>query len=159
MNKLILDAGCGGKHIWLDKNNKATVYIDIRKKDRGYIPARPNWECQPDIIADTRKLPFKDNTFKLIVWDPPHIKRNYDNHYFGKKYGILSPITWPSDLKNSFNELWRVLNNHGILTLKFSNSDIPFKKVLRQFHVQPLFGTTTSRNDRIETRWFTFMKL
>ena len=53
-NKFILDACCGPKHIWIDKNNPYTLFIDIRKEDRGYIKYRPNREVNPDMIIDFR---------------------------------------------------------------------------------------------------------
>ena len=30
----------------------------------------------PDLLADFTDLPFPDNTFALVVFDPPHFERN-----------------------------------------------------------------------------------
>lgn len=158
-NKFILDAGCGGKHFWLNKKHQNTIYIDIREEDKGYIKARKNWECKPDLIADFRDLPFEDKKFKLIVWDPPHLKGKKQTGYMTKKYGVLSPETWQDDLKRGFKELWRVLDDYGVLTLKFNNFDVNFKALLRLFPIQPLYGTTTVQRSRSETRWFVFIKI
>ncbi len=158
-DKFILDACCGGKHFWLDKNQKNTIYIDIREEDKGYIKDRKNWECKPDLIADFRNLPFEDKKFKLIVWDPPHLKGKKQSGYMTKKYGILNPETWQYDIKKGFEELWRCLDDYGVLTLKFNNFDVKFKNLLEQIPVAPLYGTTTVQKERCETRWFVFMKI
>jgi len=67
--------------------------------------------------------------------------------------------TFKIDLKKGFKEIWRVLEDYGILTLKFNNFDVNFKALLRLFPVEPLYGTTTVQRARSETRWFTFMKI
>lgn len=72
--KFILDASCGGRTIWFNKNHPNALYIDIRKEEKGIIWDRPNFEVNPDIQMDFRYLKFKDKQFKLVVWDPPHFK-------------------------------------------------------------------------------------
>ncbi len=158
-DKFILDACCGGKHFWLNKKHPNTIYIDIRKEKKGYIKERLRWECKPDMIADFRNLPFKDKTFKLIVWDPPHLKGLKKSGYMTKKYGILNPQTWKNDLSKGFRELWRCLDDYGVLTFKFNNFSFPFKKVLSLFPIKALYGTTTIQKEKSETRWFTFIKI
>ena len=37
--------------------------------------------------------------------------------------------TWQSDLKRGFKECWRVLEDYGTLIFKWSDSEIPFKKM------------------------------
>ena len=29
----------------------------------------------PDVIGDFRNIPYEDNSFKLVIFDPPHLKR------------------------------------------------------------------------------------
>ena len=158
--KFILDACCGGRHFWFNKKHPNTLYIDIREEDKGFIKERKHWECKPDMIADFRNLEgFRDNSFKLIVWDPPHLIAKRMSGYMTKKYGCLNPETWQGDFSRGFKELWRVLEDHGILVFKFNNFNVPFKEVLKQFPIEPLFGSITVKKTKSETRWFTFMKI
>ena len=36
-DKFILDACCGGRMMWFNKNHPNCLYIDIRKEEKGYI--------------------------------------------------------------------------------------------------------------------------
>jgi len=158
-DKFILDACCGGKHIWFNKNHPNTLYIDMREEDKGFIKERKNWECKPDMIMDFRKLDFPNKSFKLIVWDPPHLIAKRMSGYMTKKYGCLNPETWQSDFNKGFKELWRVLEDYGVLLFKFNDFSVSFKKVLKVINREPLFGTTTVQKKRATTKWFTFMKI
>jgi len=158
-DKFILDACCGPKFMWFNKNHPNAIYIDIREEEKGFVEARPETEIKPDLIADFRDLPDFIGTFKLIVWDPPHIiRKNYAKHDMTLKYGILDKESWPYDYKKGFNELWGVLEDYGVLIFKFNDNTLNFKKVLELFPVQPLFGNTIS-NGKSKTKWFTFMKI
>ncbi len=159
-DKFILDACCGPRFMWFNKKHPNTIYIDIRKEEKGFVEKRPNTEIKPDMIADFRYLPFKDKSFKMVVWDPPHIiRKNYSKHDMTLKYGILDKESWPHDYKKGFNEIWRVLEDYGVLIFKFNDCNIKFKKVLELFPVQPLFGNTISSGSKSKTKWFTFMKI
>ena len=73
----ILDACCGSRMFWYERNEPHTTYMDIRKeiltcKDRGL---KREIEIKPDIVADFRDMPFADATFDLVVFDPPHLIR------------------------------------------------------------------------------------
>ena len=155
-DKLILDACCGGRHFHFDKNNPLILYMDKRKVEPGAIPQQPNWECNPDIIGDYRNTDFKDNQFKLIVWDIPH-KLKPDKGLITMKYGSLGE-TWREDTTQGFNELWRILDNHGVLVFKYADLDISVKEMLSLFPIDPLFGTKTKKGVN-NTYWFCFMKV
>lgn len=166
----ILDATCGGRSIWLDgnKDRDDTLYIDIREEDdpdflqRGaQLERNRQYTVEADEIQDFRDLPYEDGSFRLIVWDPPHIERSNGmqslNGIMVRKYGALHAETWQSDLKQGFEELWRVLKPGGTLCFKFADEAAEFSDVLDLFPRDPLFGTTTNMN-RTETRWFVFYK-
>lgn len=68
----ILDACCGSKMFWFDKDNEYTTYMDIREETFEIYRKKVN--VKPDVIADFRDMPFGDNTYDLIVFDPPHLK-------------------------------------------------------------------------------------
>ncbi len=69
--KFILDACCGGRMFWFNKNHPNALYIDNRRRDTGFIKQRLNFEVQPDELGDFTKLKYKNKSFKLVVWDPP----------------------------------------------------------------------------------------
>jgi SAM-dependent methyltransferase len=75
-----------------------------------------------------------------------------------EKYGALHAETWQNDLRQGFEELWRVLSPGGTLIFKFANNSIDFEDVLAVFSEDPMFGTITTQNKRVETRWFVFYK-
>jgi len=160
-DKFILDAGCGSRMFWINKNHPNTIYIDKRKEPKGFIKTKPNLEINPDIICDITKLPkeLKSKRFKLIIWDTPHFKAKNLTGIMLKQYGSLNPETWKEDLKNSFNELWGILDNYGILLFKFANYHIKFKEVLELFPEKPLIYNKTSSKGNSSTKWFCFMKI
>lgn len=164
-NKFILDACCGCRMMWYNKNNPNTLYIDIRKEEKGFIKEQPNYEVNPDIQADFTNLPkeIKEHKFKLIVWDVPHFRSRKLTGVYLKKFGGLIPETWQSDLNKGFKELWSVLDDFGILIFKFSDYHIKFNKVLSILPENPLFynsmNSMRNKGDKSETRWFCFMKI
>ena len=157
-DKFILDACCGCKMMWFNKNHPNALYIDVRKEESGFIKGRKE-SVSPDLIMDFRDLKFGDETFYLVVWDIPHFKTLGKNSKFRKFYGCLDKYNWEDDLKRGFKEIWRVLKSKGILVLKFNNYEIPFKKLLSLFPVEPLFGNITNSRGKSQTKWFCFMKL
>ena len=159
--KFILDACCGGRMFWFNKKHPAARYIDNRVEAKGFIKKRPNFDIQPDIIMDFRKLEFPNKSFKLVVFDPPHIKFRGYKSWAAQKYGSLNSKTWAADLKKGFNECWRVLEDFGILIFKWSTErdsrSIKVKEILQLLKKDPLFGHTTGKSGN--TIWMCFMKI
>ena len=155
--KFILDACCGGRCFWFNKKHPNTLYIDIEKRPKGTCKERPNWSCEPDLIADFRDLPFGDKKFKHIVWDPPHLINLGEGSIMKKKYGCLSSETWQEDLKKGFDEIWRVLDDYGTLIFKWSEGSITTTQVLALFPEKPLYGHPTAKSGK--TKWMVFMKI
>jgi hypothetical protein len=105
---------------WWDKNHPLALYLDRRAEPPGSIPIRPNWSVQPDFIADFRALPFRNESFQMVVFDPPHIVRENESRSFLRlKYGELHPDTADDDLRRGFAECWRVLARGGSLIFKW----------------------------------------
>jgi hypothetical protein len=156
-DKFILDATCGGRTIWFQKQQTNTIYIDNQPRAKGIIKQRPNFSCEPDIIMDFTDLKFIDKTFKMVVWDPPHMLELNKTSQMRKKYGSLNRETWQFDLKKGFNEIWRVLQDYGVLIFKWNEGDIPINDVLSLFSEGPLFGHTTGSKSK--THWVCFMKI
>ncbi len=165
MNEEILDSTCGGRSIWHPNNKERedTLYIDKREEEPGFTGQEGRtYGVQPDEIEDFRNLPYEDNSFNLVVFDPPHMIRENGMEgltgYVTKSYGALHAETWQHDLKKGFEELWRVLDEGGTLVFKFADNDIDFKEVLDLAPTDPLFGTRTKKNSKVENRWFVFYK-
>lgn len=160
----ILDATCGGRSIWHpdNKNRDDTLYVDNRELDADDIQSGGRtYAVEPDDVQDFRDLEYPDESFNLVVFDPPHVTRGDGMQQLKgvvtKKYGALHAETWQSDLKNGFTELWRVLSPGGTLVFKFADNSVAFEDVLELAPRKPLFGTT-SKKTNVETRWFVFYK-
>ena len=156
-DKFILDACCGGRCFWFNKDHPNTLYIDNRVRKKGHDTHRINHEIRPDEVVDFRNMPYADFTFKLVVFDPPHISKAGETGWLTNKYGRLDKITWREDLKKGFNECWRVLEDYGVLIFKWSESEISHKEILEVIKYKPLFGHPTARSGK--TKWFCFMKI
>lgn len=96
----ILDPACGSKMFWFNKHEPHTTYTDIRRetvtaKDRQYTR---KIVIDPDEVADFTNLPFKDNEYNLIVFDPPHLNKAGKNSWLVKKYGRLEKNNWQETL-------------------------------------------------------------
>ena len=160
----ILDACCGGRMMWIDKHDPDTVYIDIRMAKKGHINKgfNPGHEVMPDILMDFRHLGFNNKAFKLIVFDPPHLSTLTESSIMRKKFGCLNKETWQYDFKTAFNELYRVLDDDGILIIKWNDIEIPYKTILSMFHEVPQFMNITAGNKALKpgnrSFWFCFMK-
>ena len=50
-------------------------------------------------MADFREIPRDDNSYKLVVFDPPHLVHAGEKSRLRGKYGKLNKDTWPDDLK------------------------------------------------------------
>jgi hypothetical protein len=164
IDKLILDACCGGRVLWVDGHHPSAVYIDFRFEPPGLVKSRPNFFVDPDLLMDFTDLKFENNTFKLIVWDPPHGLSFSRTSIMAQKFGCLNAETWQHDLKKGFKELWRVLEDHGVLIFKWNDMEIPYKKVLSKFSEKPLFmnitaGPKTMSSKGSRSYWFCFMKI
>lgn len=164
INKFILDACCSGRMFWFDKKHPNALYIDNREVPKGTQKDRPNFCVAPDIVMDFRKLNFPDKSFKLVVFDPPHLKSLDKNSWIALKYGVLDPKTWREDILKGFNECWRVLDDYGTLIFKWSKSydnrkkrDVSLAEILKLLPIRPLFGHPSG--SKINTVWMCFMKI
>lgn len=153
MKKPILDACCGGRMFWFDKNNPDVLFCDNRKETHTLCDKR-RLKIEPDIVCDFTALPFADKQFKLVVFDPPHLVKLGENSWMAKKYGKL-PENWRPLIKNGFNECMRVLDDYGVLIFKWSETQIKTSEILKAIETEPLFG---DRGGLGQTHWLCFMK-
>ena len=155
--KPILDACCGSRMFWFDKENPNVVFADIRKADLDLNHGNRTCHIRPDVVHDFRKMDFPDNTFSLVVFDPPHLKGAGASGYMAKKYGSLDAKTWREDLKAGFDECMRVLKPQGTLIFKWNESTIRVSELIKALGSEPLFGHRTLQSSK--TIWMAFMKV
>ena len=158
-DKTILDVCCGGKMFWFDKNHSDTLYLDKRIVEPCVVGKGRNarkFSVGPDRVMDFRNLDLEGETFKLVVFDPPHFISVGPQSYMGKKYGSLDRKTWKEDIKKGFSECFRVLKDEGILIFKWNEHDILLKEILKLSSYRPLFGHPSGKAQK--THWVCFMK-
>lgn len=154
MDKKILDVTCGSKMMWFDKTNPDVLFADKRTESHILCDGRA-LEINPDIEMDFTNMPFADDSFKLVVFDPPHLHKLGKNSWMAKKYGVLLP-TWETDIKAGFDECMRVLEPGGVLIFKWNENQIKVNKIIEVIQTKPLFGHPSGKAN--QTIWMTFMK-
>lgn len=156
----VLDVCCSTRSMWFNKQNPNTLYVDIRdtkeivkdcRNDVGRLIV-----VKPDIVADFRNLPFANDLFWHVVFDPPHLEKLGHNSDLAKKYGRLLP-TWEDDIKQGFSECFRVLKPNGTLNFKWNEQQIKLTKILELTEYKPLYSQNTGKNNA--TIWVTFVKI
>ena len=170
--KPILDVACGGKMFYFDKEDPRVLFCDIREFETTLCDGR-YFSVKPDIIADFTSLPFADNSFKIVVFDPPHLLRktgrkgkmgvyygslhpdDYPTGYQTIKYGALYK-DWREMLQKGFAECFRVLVSGGVLIFKWSEVDVKVSEILKLTTYRPIIGHKSGKANK--THWITFMK-
>ena len=157
--KKVLDVTCGARTIWFNKHHPAAIYCDKRREEYRHLwknAGNCTLNIDPDVLCDFTALPFPDNSFPLVVFDPPHLTGAKETAWLVKKYGKLDE-NWPQMIHDGFRECMRVLKPDGVLIFKWSEYDIPAEKVWRAIGEKPLFGHHSGKQNR--TFWACFMKL
>lgn len=171
MDKIVLDVACGGRMFYFDKNDQRVLFCDNRTVDTELCDGR-KFTVKPDVECDFTSLPFEDESFRLVVYDPPHLLRNTGKSKMADMYGSLSEratptgfqqikygalyADWRDMLRRGFAECFRVLEPHGVLIFKWNETDIPVKEILKLSPVSPLFGNRSGKASK--THWICFMK-
>ena len=159
-DKRILDMTCGSRSIWFNKHHPAAVYCDKRTESMEMAFGKAHTsvhrlDVDPDIVCDFTTLPFEDDSFDLVVFDPPHLIRAKETAWLVKKYGKLDE-NWRQMLHDGFSEGMRVLRDGGVLVFKWSEYDIPAADVWNAIGRRPLFGHHSGKKST--TFWGCFMK-
>lgn len=170
-NKPILDACCGGKMFYFDKDNPNVLFQDIRRISTTLCDGR-TFEVNPDVVADFTSMPYPDNSFRMVVFDPPHLLRNVGKSKMADMYGSLNEkakptgyqhikygalyADWRDMLSKGFAECFRVLTPGGFLIFKWNETDIKVSEVLKLTPNKPIFGHISGK--RANTHWICFMK-
>ena len=146
--------------MWFDKENPHAIFCDKRREEYELFFGKSRTslrKCyvQPDVQCDFTRLPFDDESFSLVVFDPPHLFNAKETAWLVKKYGKLDE-TWPKMLHDGFHEGMRVLKPNGVLIFKWSEYDIPAEKIWQAIGEHPLFGHHSGKKST--TFWGCFMK-
>ena len=158
--KFILDACCGGKQFWYNKNHPNTIYIDIRKGNFP-TPDWPTFKVDPNIVMDFRKMDFPDKSFKLVIFDPPHMKLGPNSH-MADRYGVFYAWEIRQLVFEGFREFERVLKKDGTVMFKWNDHDVNLGKILElaPANFQPLFAQKVAIRTRHSsvTSWVCLIK-
>lgn len=159
---LVLDPCCGSRMMWHNRRDPRVVFGDRRSEivtvtDRSHGKASGVrvLRIEPDVLLDFRALPYDDNTFAHVVFDPPHLVRAGPRSWLAAKYGKLSN-DWRDDLRQGFNECLRVLRPEGTLVFKWNETQIKLREALACAPIPPLYGHTSGNNGL--THWQVFIK-
>ena len=150
--KPILDPMCGSRMFYFDKNNKSVLFGDIRDETH-WTRQYKKLEIHPDQLMDARELEFPDNTFSLVVLDPPHLINCGKTSDMAKSYGVLEKA-WHADMKKIFNEAWRVLKPNGTLIFKWADKDVSLVALLYVQEREPVFGDKKPAANKAGTNRF-----
>ena len=158
----ILDPCCGPRSMWFDTENPNAIFGDIRNETRvvtdrshGREDGTRTLRIEPDVTIDFRDLPYDDNTFRLIAFDPPHLERAGPKSWMAARYGKLGE-NWRDDLRQGFSECFRVLEPEGVLVFKWNETQVKLREVIELTPIKPLFGQVSGRKGL--THWLVFMK-
>ena len=122
-----------------DKNLESElISIDVRRGDFSYHSAY-GWDknrigpdiviIKPTIQADMRFLPFHDNCFDAVVFDPPHTNAGLGS-WIWKRFGGWSQTEKIRTSRVANEEFKRVLKRNGFLIMKTYRSDWPIYRAL-----------------------------
>jgi SAM-dependent methyltransferase len=145
---------------WFNPKDERAMFIDKRReahdlKDSSSAGGSRSLVIDPDMVADFTDLPFPDNHFPLVVFDPPHLVGNGKTGWLAKKYGKLG-VDWRDDIRAGFAECFRVLTPLGTLIFKWNENDIPVSQILALTPERPLFGNRCGK--RALSHWVVFQK-
>lgn len=155
MPKTILDPASGSRMFYFDKADERVEYGDIRTMEPRVFSNGQTVEVRPDTLMDFRALPFEDDRFHLVIFDPPHLDNAGPESWMRAKYGFLGS-SWRDDLAAGFAECFRVLRPLGTLIFKWSEVRIPVSQLLELTPEKPIIGHKSGRNSN--THWIAFMK-
>ena len=135
--------------------DKRSETLTVTDRSHGRQDGTRTLTVCPDMLMDFRALPFSDATFKLVVFDPPHLVRAGPRSWMAAKYGKLGK-DWRDDMRAGFLECFRVLDADGVLVFKWNETQVKVGEVLALSPHPPLFGNTSGK--KAGTHWLVFMK-
>ena len=143
--KPILDVTAGSRSMHFNKQNELIHFNDLRSESLMLCDGRL-LEVNPDTQFDFRKLPFANEIFHLVIFDPPHLTNVGKDSWLLSKYGQLDKETWKDDISKGFSECWRVLKPNGTLIFKWSENQVSVAQVEKLLTIKPICGTRRGKN-------------
>jgi hypothetical protein len=160
-----LDATAGNRLLWPCKNPPEFIFMDRETE----------LKVSPDIFCAWEHLPFRDNVFHTIIFDPPHlITKNGPTYYKnpenaggpkGTFYGwYVSKIDLIKRLTRAAKEFYRV---GKVVSMKWYEGSMVLEKVIplmrpwvnfKIFKPRPRMGRRAWRKSSSNTWWVTFVK-
>ncbi len=138
--KPILDATAGNRKMWDGRTPEIPYVVFMDRETKLRIP--------PDVFADHRAIPFRDDVFYCVVYDPPFMARRNPPQYWNdpretkylNKRGFQARNAWwglpktkkelISTIHKAQKEFQRITN---ILCLKWVEVDYSLWKILPFF--------------------------
>lgn len=151
----VLDPASGSRMFYFDKQDERVLFGDIRSEQHVLCDGRA-LNINPDAMTDFRDLPFNDDMFSVVIFDPPHLVNAGPRSWMAAKYGKLDPDTWEDDLRAGFAECFRVLKSNGVLIFKWAEVQITVSRILALTEHKPLIGHKSGKQQG--THWITFLK-
>ena len=154
---MILDVTAGNRHMWPNKNPPYTIFLDREL----------NLKVAPDIFASWQNLPFRDDSFSCIIFDPPHGEGPYKNSIHhdpqevkrGSWWGYYDRLRWRADFVAAGREFYRVAKR---LCLKWNDARHSVWKLIPLFRpwkvVYKKERRTRSGIGEHPTWWVTFIR-
>lgn len=88
-----------------------------------------NPRYRPDVVGDNMRMPFRESSFDVVVYDPPHIPNQGKDQR--KDFTVRFGLTLKSSAENGYNfshlygpfilEAYRVLRPEGVLFCKIAD--------------------------------------
>jgi SAM-dependent methyltransferase len=156
VNKLILDPASSMRSFYFDRQDERVVFGDIREKETHLLTNGQIIDIEPDEVMDFKAIPYPDETFYCVIFDPPHLFDLSEKSWMRKKYGVLYRETWQDEIGQGFAECFRVLKPNGTLIFKWNQTSIPIKEVLKLTNEKPVIGHPSGK--RMGTHWVLFIK-
>ena len=97
-------------------------------------------------------MPFEDESFAMVVFDPPHLKPLTKELEEGRL-----PNDWEFMITKGFDECMRVLKPQGTLIFKWNEHEIKSRQVLDLIPYKTTFWTyiwKTSQNNLVFVKGF-----
>ena len=156
MTRIILDPASSMRSFYFDKKDDRVVFGDIREKETYLLTNNQTIHIEPDEVMDFRAIPYPDETYQCVIFDPPHLLNLSEKSWMRKKYGVLDKETWQDDLTKGFAECFRVLKTNGTLIFKWNETSIALKDILKLTEQKPVLGHPSGK--RMGTHWVLFIK-